>query len=256
MSDVILEVMLACIVAATAGFVDAAAGGGGLIQVPGLFLLCPQAAPAMVLGTNKAAGFTGTAFAARRYLKDRGEPVSKTLWLAAGVAIATATLGAFAAKAISPGVMRIASLVCLGAVFVMLLLRRNLGKGPSRTSSSSGIGNPAITTPAMGAAAGAYDGFLGAGTGSLLLIGFDATGEAFKTALAKSKLINAASNLAALVVFAAAGSVILKLAIPMAACNALGARLGSFAALRLGATFVRRLSLFVVGIMLLRLALG
>lgn len=87
-------------------------------------------------------------------------------------------------------------------------------------------------------------------------MGFDASGEEFKTALAKSKLINAASNLAALAVFAAAGSVILKLAIPMAFCNAAGARIGTFAALRLGAPFVRRLSLTVVGVMLVRLAWG
>jgi len=186
-------------------------------------------------------------------LKERGEPISKTLWLAAGIAIATAALGALVAKAISPGVMRFASLICLGVVFLTLLLRRNMGQRDSATQRNASE-TAGFTTPAMGAAAGAYDGFLGAGTGSLLLIGFDATGETFKTALAKSKLINAASNLAALAVFAVAGSVLLKLAIPMAISNALGARLGSYAALRLGATFVRRLSLFVVGSMLLRLA--
>lgn len=77
--DVLIDLYLPLAIAAMlAGLVDAVVGGGGLIQVPALFAVLPQAAPATLLGTNKLAGICGTAMAARSYW--RRYPIDWVWW--------------------------------------------------------------------------------------------------------------------------------------------------------------------------------
>lgn len=234
-----------------AGFVDAAAGGGGLIQIPALFTYLPGAAPALLFGTNKLASVAGTSVAALQLAA--AVPVR---WPAAApaalVAFAFSFLGAHAVAAVPPQVLRPLVLLLLVAVAIFSLARK--GFGLTHAPRHQGL-RERIHAVALGAAIGFYDGFFGPGTGSFLIFlfvrffGFD-----FLRAAAAAKVVNVATNLAALSYFGLAGAVLYPVALPMAAANGLGAIAGARLAVARGSPFVRALFLAVVWAMVLKFA--
>jgi hypothetical protein len=248
LTPAVLVLVLAAALAA--GFVDAVVGGGGLLQLPALFLVVPTAPPEALLGTNKAASVVGTAAAAVTYA--RRLPPARTL--ATGM-VAAAAIGA-AGGAASVSLLR-AELVrplvlgLLVVVWLFTLLRPEFGVG-DRTGPSARRGR-AI---AWGGAAviGFYDGFLGPGTGSFLIFLLVAgLGQSFLRASGTAKLVNVATNLAALALFVAHDAVLWELGLPMAAANLLGGVAGSRLALARGARFVRIVFLVVVAALIVRL---
>ncbi len=234
-----------------AGFIDAVAGGGGLVQVPALFILMPQAPAATLLGTNKFASIWGTAFAAVQY--GRRMPME---WRATLPTCAAATLfGFLGARTVAqlPGdFMRPLVLALLIAVLAYTLWRKDLGA----------LHAPRLSAPqqfwvglATGSALGFYDGFFGPGTGSFLIIAFVGLfGFSFLAASASAKVVNVITNLAALAYFVSNDLVLYATAIPMAACNVAGSLLGTHLALKLGSRFVRRVFVLVVSALILRFA--
>lgn len=239
---------LACAAAFLAGLVDAVAGGGGLIQLPALFVLFPDAAVPSMLGTNKVASIAGTAAALAKYA--RAVPLP---WHTAGPAAAAAFVGSFGgarlATMVPTGWMRPVVLGLLVPVLLYTLTNKGFGE-KAREARFRG------TLPAalLGAGLGLYDGFVGPGTGSFLLFAFVAwLGMDFLGASASAKLVNVATNLAAIVAFSIGGHIRWDLALPMAVCNVAGSQIGTRLALKRGAPFVRKLFLVVVTALLVRM---
>ena len=240
-----------CGFAFLAGFIDAVVGGGGLIQVPALFVLLPEAAPATLLGTNKFSSIWGTASATWQYL--RRVPMEwRTTLPTAAAALVFGFLGARTATMLPADAFRPLILALLVAVLAYTLWKKDLGalhapRLTGRTELWAGI--------ATGAAIGFYDGVFGPGTGSFLIFAFVGVfGFSFLAASASAKLVNVVTNFAALVYFVATGHVRYDLAIPMAACNVLGSLLGTTLAIRKGSGFVRALFILIVGALIARFA--
>ncbi|THF62029.1 TSUP family transporter [Pseudothauera rhizosphaerae] len=234
-----------------AGFVDAVVGGGGLIQVPALFAAYPSAAPASLFATNKIASIIGTASAAVQYARRVRIP-----WAAAAPGALAALVGAwYGAKAVAylpPSVLRPLILVLLIGVAAYTFVKKDLGLHSREYASPL---RTAAVAVAIGLAVGFYDGFFGPGTGSFLIFLFIRTlGMDFLRASVTAKVLNVATNLAAISYFAFNVEVLWQLGLLMAACNLAGAVSGSRMALRHGTAFVRKMFLGVVAVLIAKLA--
>lgn len=240
-----------CTLAFVAGFVDAVVGGGGLIQVPALFVMLPDLAPATLLGTNKFASVWGTASATAQYLRHVRAEWQATL-PAMAAALLFGYLGARVAALMPPDALRPLVLLLLLAVLAYTLWRQDLGSLHAPRLAPNAQRWAGLAT---GAAIGFYDGLFGPGTGSFLIFAFVGLfGFSFLAASASAKLVNLTTNVAALAFFVGAGYVRYDIAIPMAIFNVGGSLLGSRLAIRKGSAFVRALFLIVVGALILQFA--
>jgi hypothetical protein len=244
--------LLALILAAfLAGLVDAVVGGGGLIQIPALFAVHPGEAPATLFGTNKCSSVVGTANAAWRYARHVVMPW-RTILPAAGAAFVFSYAGAAAVAWLPKDAVRPLILILL--VFAAAYTLKKKEFGLLHAPSQSGHRELAYAT-LLGGIIGFYDGFFGPGTGSFLIFlfvrffGFD-----FLHASAGSKVVNVATNLAAIAYFLPNGYVLALLAAAMAVANVGGSLAGTWLALRHGSGFVRHVFLFVVGVLIVRFA--
>ena len=239
-----------CALAFAAGLVDAVVGGGGLIQMPALFVLLPGAPVPLLIGTNKMAGVWGTTAAAATYARRVPIDVVTTALMALSAG-AAAWLGAHAVDLVSREAFRPLLIVALVVLGGWTLARKDFG---ASTRDHVSVQTRRTAGVAVGAIVGFYDGFFGPGAGALFVFGLVAlAGLDFLRASAASKLVNVATNVAALAVFVVAGSVLWGVALPMAACNLAGGVTGSRLALRRGAGFVRVVFVAVVGLLLVRL---
>ena len=238
-----------CAISFLAGFVDAIAGGGGLIQLPALLLCLPQVPVATVLGTNKLAAFAGTAVAAGRYAAQVDLHWRATL-PAAVAACLCSFAGARVVTLLRPELLRPAIFVLLIVIALYTFLKKDFGlhhlpRLTTRQQWLFGI--------AAGAVIGFYDGIFGPGTGTFLMVVFVSVfGFDFLSASASSKVVNAATNFAALLYFAWTGHIIYRFAAPMAACNILGSLLGTRLAIMKGSALVRVLFLLVTLAMIVK----
>lgn len=241
--------MILCVAAFGAGFIDAVVGGGGLIQLPALMLVYPDAALPVLFGTNKLASIAGTSAALVRYA--RTVPIRwPVIGPAAALAFVGSFLGARAVSSLSPTALRPAVLVLLVLVAIYTLARKDLGLAPRDPPPRA-----AWIAGALGAGIGFYDGFFGPGTGSFLVFAFvGLLRMGFLEASASAKLCNVATNLAALAWFLPQNQVWYSVAVPMAVCNIAGSTLGTRLALSKGSEFVRRLFLVVVSALVTKLA--
>jgi len=251
MSEALVTASL-CLFAFLAGFVDAVVGGGGLVQLPALFLLLPPesaAQTAVVLGTNKLSSLCGTSMAVVQYA--RRVPLNwRALLPAALVAFACSFLGARAVSLLAPAVLRPLILALLVGVAIYTFIRKDFGHrhAPRFTAERE-----RLVGAGVGAVIGFYDGFFGPGTGSFLMFAFIGLfGFDFLTASASAKVVNFATNLSAVAYFAATDNLLYWPGVPMAACNVAGALLGARLAILKGNRFVRGFFLIVSGAMILR----
>ncbi len=234
-----------------AGLVDAIVGGGGLIMVPSLFGLFPQALPATLLGTNKAASVWGTGWAAWQYAQRVSLP-SKRLGGAILATLIGAVVGAWLATKLPASSFRAVLPVLLSAVWVYTLWRKDLGRLHAPSLSARG---EAWLATVLGGIIGFYDGLFGPGTGSFFVFALvRGLGWDFLHASAAAKRLNLASNVAALAWFIPNGHVVWALAWPMALANVAGSSVGTRLAIRHGAGFVRVAFLIVVGALILKTA--
>lgn len=245
-----LGIALLMLAAFGAGFIDAVAGGGGLVTVPALLLLLPGAPIPAVLATTKCASFAGTVGAAWSYA-GRVHLPRQILIPAMVAALPASWLGARTVAHLDLSMLRPVILMVLVAVAAYTWWRPNLGDKqtagiPLRWQGLAGFG--------VGGLIGFYDGFLGPGTGSMLVVALILIfGRDFLQASAAAKFVNGMSNFGALIGFAAAGLVMWKLALPMAACNLAGGLFGSRMAMRAGNRWIRRVFLVVVWALIARL---
>ena len=243
------DLLLVSAASLLAGFVDAIVGGGGLVLVPALFSVFPQATPATLFGTNKAAAVWGTAWATRQYAR-RVSLRWAALAPAAAAALAGSLAGAWAVTLVRADHLRQALPFILAAVLAYTLYRKELGRhhAPRLTGRAE-----ALAASTIGLVIGFYDGFFGPGTGSFFVFLFvRGLGYDFLNASASAKLLNTATNIAALVLFAWKGHVWWHLAAAMAVANVLGSLAGTHMALRHGTGFVRAMFIAVVGLLILK----
>ncbi len=232
-----------------AGCVDAIVGGGGLILVPALFGVFPNAAPATLLGTNKATGIWGTGWAAVQFSRRVKLPM-RALLPAAIVALLGSFAGAWTLTLVSADGLRKALPIILVAVLFYTVLRKDMGltHAPSRSRRMQ-----ALIACAIGLVIGFYDGFFGPGTGSFLIFVFVGLfGFSFLAASASAKAVNSITNFAALCYFIASGNILFEIAIPMAVFNVAGSLAGARLALARGSGFVRKLFIVIVGVLIAR----
>jgi uncharacterized membrane protein YfcA len=233
-----LELLTVTLASLFAGFVDAIVGGGGLILVPALFSVFPHAAPATLFGTNKFSRKVELRWAA--------------LLPAAGAALAGSFAGAWVVTLVSANGLRQALPFVLLAVLVYTLVRKDLGRTHAPRFSGR---HEALVASTLGAVVGFYDGFFGPGTGSFFVFAFvRLLGYDFLSASASAKLLNTATNAAAIVLFAWKGHVWWHIAAAMAVANVIGSLLGTRLALKHGAGFVRGVFILVVSALIAKTA--
>ena len=222
-----------------AGFIDAIAGGGGLITLPAL--LWAGLPPQLALGTNKFQSTFGTGLAAWHYER-AGLLRWRNLLLGMACTFLASLLGAWAVTRLDGRFLRYAIPPILILLALWFWLKPNLGhqSHPARLS-------PKIFAVLFGLLLGFYDGFFGPGTGSFWtvacigLLGLD-----LPAATGYTKALNLASNLAALAFFLAAGLVRFDIGAVMLAGQLVGARLGSGLVIARGARFIRPIFLTMV----------
>jgi len=229
-----------------AGFVDAIAGGGGMIALPAL--LSAGLPPVAALATNKLQSMFGTSMAAYTYW--RGGFVNiKALLPAMALTYAGSLLGAIAVKQIDTSLLDIAVPVALIGIAVYFLFAPNL----SDADKAARLSFPRWV-PLMGFAIGFYDGIFGPGTGSFLTIGFVMLfGLGMIRASGNTKILNLVSNLAALTIFIPSGDVVWPAGLAMAAGQLIGGYVGARTGIRFGAKIIRPVVVVVSIALALRL---
>ncbi len=232
-----------CLAAFAAGFIDAIVGGGGLIQTPVGLILLPSLPVATVIGTLKVPAFSGTSFAAFQYLK-KVDLNWKLLGIMMLLAFPSAFLGSTLLTYVSNDFMKPLLLVVLSFLVIYTYAKKNFGQQIEKNISSQ---RQSLNAVAISFVVGLYDGFIGPGTGSFLVVAFIAImGFDFLHASANAKMVNLATNFGSICLFMLKGKIIWAIALPMAASNALGGWLGAKLAINKGNGFIRIFFLVVV----------
>lgn len=231
-------VALLVAVAVCAGFIDAIAGGGGLLTLPAL--LMAGMPPVAAVATNKLQGTFGVAAASFAFWR-AGHIDMARMWPAVLAVVTGAALGAMAVQWIDPDWMRRLVPAVLLLVAAYFAFAPALGESTRRMRLA-----PLPFALAVAAPIGAYDGFLGPGAGSMYLMGLVALfGADLVKGVAATKLLNLTSNAVALVIFAAAGHVDYPVGLAMAAGQIVGARVGARTVMARGAPLIRPLVVVV-----------
>lgn len=239
------SIIYALPIAFLAGFVDAIAGGGGLIQIPGLMFLFPSVPVVTLLGTNKLASCCGSFMASWHYARTMKIDL-KAMMPTLVAAFLLSAFGAKTATLIDNQILKPIVFFMLISIGLYAFFNKKLGMTQTKNQDVRSF-KMQVYTILTGITMGFYDGFFGPGTGSILIfifvgwLKFD-----FLYASAFSKLTNLASNLAAMIYFASSGHILYDIALPMAAFNVLGNLLGAKLAIKKGSRLVRGVFLVVI----------
>lgn len=246
--DVSLPALLLLVVAAfVAGTVDAIAGGGGLVTVPAL--LAAGLPPAAALGTNKGQSVFGSGAALLRYAR-AGLVDGRVARVSFPAGLAGSLGGAALVLLVPPALLRPVVLALLVVVAIVLALRPAAPGAPR-----AGAHRSLPVAAAIALVIGAYDGFFGPGTGTFLIFAFVVFfGAGMREASADAKVVNFASNLAAVALFSTRGLVLWNVALPMAAGQFAGGLAGAHLAVRGGDRLVRWVVVLVVVALVVKLA--
>ena len=230
-----------------AGTVDAIAGGGGLITLPAL--LAAGLPPQLAIGTNKGGSMWGSGAASVAFWR-AGRIDRKQALLAFPLGFAGSLIGANLVLGISKDALRPVVIAMLIFAAIVMIVRK-----PKRTDDADVDTPKRLAIAAVIAfAIGAYDGFFGPGTGTFLIVGFVSfCGRSLLNASADAKIVNFASNLAAVAIFARRDVIVWEIAIPMAAGQLIGGVVGTRLALFGGAKIVRVMVLVVSGALIAKL---
>ncbi len=229
-----MTIILLCIVAFVAAFVDAIAGGGGILSVPAL--LAAGIPPHLTLGTNKFAASWGSFTSSFTYFQSGNvyKPLMKYL---IPFTFIGAIAGVTTALSIPATYLKLIVLTLLIFVSIYTLFKKDIGKsnnftGLNKLNVFSGMTFALII--------GFYDGFFGPGTGSFLLFAFiQFFGFNFTISTANAKILNFVSNIVSLILFALNGKIIYTIGLPMGISMLIGARLGSKVAIKHGGKIIK-----------------
>ncbi|ASY14787.1 COG0730 Predicted permeases [Candidatus Nanopelagicaceae bacterium] len=245
-----LNLILLGVAMFASGFIDAIAGGGGLIQTPAMLLSFPDRNPVEVVATSKTAAFFGTTTAAIQYRKFiKTDP--KLLIAMVIPAFIGSGIGAHLASRISAGSYKSSIFFVMIAIFFYTLVKPELGKEHVEKHSPQKL---MVIGSVAAFIIGFYDGLIGPGTGTILMIALVALmGFAFVGASAIAKVVNATTNLASIIVVGLTIGVMWKLGLVLAVANLAGGYMGSHMAIKKGSSFIRIFYLIVTGLLILRL---
>ena len=234
-----------------AGAIDAAVGGGGLIQIPALMNTFPHMATATLFGTNKLASICGTASAAFSYFR-RVKLAWKLLAVIAVAAFISSFAGAACVAMIPQSVLRPFVLFMLIVIAIYTFMKKQFGQVHFQQSVTT---KTLVLAGVGGLVIGFYDGIFGPGTGSFFIFYFIRYLKVdFLHASALSKIGNFMTNFAALSFFIPTGHVLFSLGLMMAVANVAGSLIGVKMALKYGSGFIRILFLILVSVLILRLS--
>lgn len=231
-----------------AGFVDAVAGGGGMLSVPAL--LSVGLPPVAALATNKMQSVIGTAMAVTTYWR-RGYVELKTLLPGLLLAFAGSAIGALIVSRVDTSLLNLAVPIALIAIALYFLFAPKISDADraARLSFDKFV-------PLMAFVIGFYDGIFGPGTGSFFSIGFVLLfGLGLTRATGNTKALNLMSNSAALVIFIPMGHVVWPVAVVMAIGQIAGGYIGARTGIRYGAKVIRPLIVVVSIAMAVKLLL-
>lgn len=242
--------VFAVLVAGLAGFVDAVAGGGGLLTLPAYLITGMPAHNAYAV--NKFAAASGTFATVINYFRGGAMDFRAALVAAAGSFIGSAAAAQVVLR-LSDATLRMLVLIAVPVVAVIIFSQR---KSEDKDRSEKGMSpKKAAVALCIGAMVGAYDGLIGPGTGTFAIMAFASLMHYdLLTAGGNAKVINLASNVAALITFLLQGLVIFHIAIPCAVAMIVGAQIGSGMALTKGGDFIRPMMMVVVVMMLIKVA--
>lgn len=220
-------------VAALAGFIDAIAGGGGLLTLPAL--LAAGIPPIQALATNKLQSSLGTSIATANYARKGFVDLRGMRWPTLA-SFAGSAVGAYAVQSLDPSFLQALVPLLLIAIAIYFLASPHVSD-EARPARLKGLAFVPIA-----ALIGGYDGFFGPGTGAFFVVSLTAlAGLGLVRATANTKLLNLASNLGALLVLASGGHVIWALGFAMAVGAMIGGQLGSMTAMKVGPRLIRPL---------------
>jgi len=248
MESDLLTLFLLFLAGGFAGFVDAIAGGGGIIALPAL--LAAGIPPHQALATNKLQGSFGSLTAAVNYAK-KGMMHPKELMLGVFFTFVGAATGTLLVQYFPADALESTIVMMLVWIFLYTLFSPDLGR-----IKKHAVMGERLFYLIFGLLLGFYDGFFGPGTGSfwtmtlILMLGLD-----LKQATAQTKLFNFTSNVVSLALFVYAGLVIWTIGLVMGVGQVLGAYIGSTMVSRREVQFVRVFFLVVVGATILKLLL-
>ncbi len=237
---------LVFLAALAAGFVDSIAGGGGLITIP--VLLSVGLDPQTALGTNKLQASFGSGSATWHYAQ-AGTVELRDCLRGFLITLVGAALGALAVQQVGPDFLRKAIPILLVAVALYMILKPRVGERDVHARMPR-----AVFDLVFGLLIGFYDGFFGPGTGTfwamayMVWLGFNMT-----KATGYTKVMNFASNLSSLALFAVGGTIVLLVGLIMGAGQLLGARMGARMVISRGTRFVRPIFLSVVFVLVAKL---
>lgn len=236
-----------------AGFIDAVAGGGGIISLPAYLM---AGVPAhLAAGTNKTVNGCGTLVATLKYFRS-GKVMLRPAICAAVGALVGSSIGTELAALISDQALETIMLIALPCVAIFLTLKKDFGKDiPDGERPVFSVKREIITSLLIGLVFGCYDGLIGPGTGTFMILGFTAfLSLDLITAGGCAKASNLASNVASAVVWILHGSVLWKLALPAICFNVLGGYLGARYAIRGGSKKIRNMMFVVLGLLFIKMA--
>ena len=245
------NLLFLALAAGFAGFVDAVAGGGGLVQLPALLIGITNKPIPLILATNKIPAIFGTSSAAASYFK-KVRPDLKLTASMAGPALFGSVVGAQLASHFPTKVFHPLILTLLVLVGLYTWRKPELGLNENLRYTHA---KRLWIVAACGLSIGFYDGLFGPGTGTFLVfLLVIVVGYEFLKASATAKLVNIATNFGAIVTFQITGHIWWRLGLALALANVTGAVIGSRLAIRGGSPLVRRIFLIVVAALITKLS--
>ena len=249
MNETLRILIFVCPFIFIAGFIDSAAGGGGLISLPAY--LAAGLPPHTATAVNKCSSTFGTIFSTANFIK-QGKINFRAALPAAVAALFGSHIGAKLNMLANEDVLRYILIVAVVVIAVFIIVKKDFGSND--TSGKYSHTKMAVMSVIIGLVIGCYDGFFGPGTGTFLILAFSTiAGFDLLTSSGNAKLVNLASNVSAFITFALAGSIVWSIGIPAAVFGIAGNIAGSHIALKKGSKFIRPMFVLVLSILLIKL---
>jgi len=250
MDDFLRMCLIACPLVFVSGFVDSIAGGGGVISIPA-YLLAGIPVP-YALGTNKFAASFGTTLATAKYIRS-GKVLFGIALPAAVASVAGSFIGTNLALHIPQETLKFIVLAALPCVAVFLSVNKGFGSGAAVRKHTEF--SESIIACGIGFVIGCYDGLIGPGTGTFLILAFSGLlGTDLLVSSGCAKVSNLASNITSMAIYAVSGRVLYAVALPAAAFCMLGNYLGARYAIRGGSKNVRKITYVVLLLLFVKIA--
>ena len=244
------SIVTVCLLCGLAAFIDSIAGDGGLISLPAYLMIGLPAQ--FAAGSNKFSACIGSSVAIARFAKS-----GKIQWSQALVGMSGALIGSFAGTSLATWLpehlLKLAIVGALPFVAVFLFLKK-MPKDAELAESPLPFWKSTFISLIIGLIFGAYDGLVGPGTGTFIILASIALLHIdMVTASANAKVINFASNISSLAVFAYHGNVVLRVALPAAVFTIIGNFLGVKYCLKYGSKGVRKMLFIVLALLFTKL---